>query len=102
MAEAIGAVDQWADYLVERGSDPFAAMLIPLAGLVDDADFAFKAVEGFGSMEGYGEYIDVYTGGGFMRAEALFGRLVDCNSSRVYVMERVRLAAQEQLTSAAE
>jgi hypothetical protein len=36
----------------------------------------------------------MYTGGGFLRAEELFGRLLDCNSARIYNLERVRLAAQ--------
>ena len=59
----------------------------------DDADYTFKSVEGFESIEAYGQYTDVYTGGGFLRAEELFGRLLDCNSARVYALNRVRLAA---------
>ena len=72
---------------------PFAAMLFGLAGLPEeDADYTFKEVEGFESIEAYGKYTDVYTGGGFLRAEELFGRLLECNSARVYALNRVRLA----------
>ena len=70
-------------------------MLFPLAGLGNDADYTFKLVTGFDSMETFGRGTDMYTGGGFMQAEQLFGRLLDCNSPRVYTLERVRLAAQQ-------
>jgi hypothetical protein len=30
-----------------------------------------------------------------MRAQELFGRLLECNSARVYTLERVRLAAEQ-------
>lgn len=91
--EAIGALMQWAEYTKGRGSDAFSAVLFPLAGLENDADYSFKLVTGFNSMEAFGKGVDMYTGGGFMRAEQLFGRLLDCNSARVYTLERVRLAA---------
>lgn len=91
--EAIGALGQWAEYTKSRGSDAFSAVLFPLAGLGNDADYTFKLVTGFSSMEEFGKGTDMYTGGGFMRAEELFGRLLDCNSARVYTLERVRLAA---------
>lgn len=91
--EAIGALGQWAEYTKSRGSDAFSAVLFPLAGLGNDADYTFKLVTGFSSMEEFGKGTDMYTGGGFMRAEELFSRLLDCNSARVYTLERVRLAA---------
>jgi hypothetical protein len=94
--EAITALQEWSKYLDGRGSSPLSAMLFGLAGLPDDADYTFKAVEGFESMAAYGQYTDVYTGGGFLRAEELFGRLFDCNSARVYVLNRVRAAAAAQ------
>jgi len=65
----------------------------PLAGLADDADYDFKVVTGFYSMQAFGRGTDMYTGGGFLRAEGLFGRLLTCNSPRIYRLERVRLAA---------
>jgi hypothetical protein len=91
--EAIAALGQWAEYTKGRDSNPFSALLFPLAGLGNDADYTFKLVTGFESMEAFGKGTDMYTGGGFMRAEELFGRLLDCNSARVYTLDRVRLAA---------
>ena len=90
--EAIAALEQWAEYTKSRGSDAFSAMLFPLAGLGNDADYTFKLVTGFESMEAFGKGTDMYTGGGFLRAEELLGRLLECNSARVYALDRVRLA----------
>jgi hypothetical protein len=91
--EAIAAATQWAEYTKSRGPEAFSAFLFPLAGLEGDADYDFKIVTGFDSMEAFGRATDMYTGGGFMRAEELFGRLLTCNSPRIYNLERVRLAA---------
>jgi hypothetical protein len=91
--EAIAALEQWAEYTKSRGSDAFSALLFPLAGLGSDADFTFKLVTLFDSMEAFGRGADMYTGGGFLRAEELLGRLLDCNSARVYTLDRVRLTA---------
>ena len=91
--EALNALRQWAEYTKGRGADAFSAVLFPLAGLANDADYTFKLVTGFDSMEAFGKGTDMYTGGGFMRANELFGRLLTCNSARVYRLERVRLAA---------
>jgi hypothetical protein len=66
----------------------------PLAGLPNDAHYTFKAVEGFDSIQGFGKNTDIYTGGGFMRVDELLGRIIDCNSPRVYTLERVRQAAE--------
>jgi hypothetical protein len=94
--EAITALQEWSKYLATKGSSPFSAMLFGLAGLENDADYTFKSVEGFESMAAYGQYTDAYTGGGFLRADELFGRLLDCNSARVYALNRIRAAAQPQ------
>jgi hypothetical protein len=39
--------------------------------------------------------LDVITRGGYQRADELFGRLLDCNSPRVYLFDLVRSAAEE-------
>jgi len=91
--EAIAAGRQWLEYLAGMGSDTFSVLLIPLAGQTKDANFAFKVVTGFGSVQAYGKYLDVYTGGGFRKADELFGRLLDCDSARVYTSNRIRSAA---------
>jgi hypothetical protein len=92
--EALEALEQFEEYAAGRGSDIFAAALFPLGGLPGDADYTFKFVEGFQSMQAFGAATDVYTGGGFLRGEELLGRLLDCNSPRVYMIERVRQAAE--------
>jgi hypothetical protein len=91
--EAIAAATQWAEYANARGPEAFSAFLFPLAGLANDADYDFKVITGFASMQDFGKGTDMYTGGGFQRAEELFGRLLTCNSPRIYNLERVRLAA---------
>jgi hypothetical protein len=91
--EVIAASEQWAEYTKSNGAEEFSALLFPLAGLAGDVTYDFKAVSGFDSMEAFGRATDVYTRGGFMRAEELFGRLVTCNSARIYTLERVRTAA---------
>jgi hypothetical protein len=91
--EALAAAEQWAEYTKANGPEEFSAFLFPLAGLAGDADYDFKVVTGFDSMAAFGKATDVYTGGGFLRGEELFGRLLTCNSPRVYMLERVRLAA---------
>lgn len=91
--EALEALEQWAEYNKGRGGDEFSAVLFPLAGLTGDADYTFKLVTGFASMQAFGDGTDRYTGGGFLRGEELFSRLLTCNSPRVYTLDRVRLAA---------
>ena len=92
--EALTALGQWADYAAGRGSTTFSAVLFALAGLPADAHYTFKSIEGFDSIQAYGKYVDMYTAGGFMRAEELLDRVFECNSARVYGIERVRLAAR--------
>ena len=94
--EALAALGQWSEFVTGKGSEMFSAVLFALAGLPNDAHYTFKAVEGFESMQAYGKYLDMYTAGGFMRADELLDRLLDCNSPRVYGIERVRLAARAQ------
>jgi hypothetical protein len=91
--EVMAANEQWAEYWKTNGTDQFIALLFPLAGLAGDADYDFKVVTGWESMEAFGKATDVYTGGGFLRGEELFSRLVTCNSPRIYTLERVRAPA---------
>lgn len=98
--EAIAALGQVAEYMAGRGSDAFSAVLFPLAGLPNNAHYTFKHVIGSASMDAFGKDVDVYTAGGFRRADEVLGRVVDCNSPRVYTLERVRLAAPPPSTGA--
>jgi hypothetical protein len=92
--EAIEALRQWSDYVAERGHSGFDAVLFPLAGESPDADYSFKSVHGFNSVEEMGRAIDLYTTGGVQRSNEILGRVIDCDSPRVYLSDRVRSAAQ--------
>ena len=94
--DAIAAHEQWSEYLAEHGSDNFSAFLFGLAGLRDDINFNFKAVRAFPNAQAYGQYLDVITAGGFMRAGELFDRVHDCDSPRVYVTNQIREANPEE------
>ena len=93
--EAMEALGQWSEYLAENGHDTFSGILFALAGQRDDVDYNFKEVRTFPDAEAYGRYVDIVTAGGFLRADELFGRLLDCDNPRVYVTNQVRQAAQE-------
>ena len=94
--EAIAAHGEWSEYLAENGSDTLSLFLFGVAGQRDDINYNFKTVRGFPNAEAYGQYVDIVTAGGFLRAEELFGRLLDCDSPRVYVTNQVRQATQEE------
>jgi hypothetical protein len=93
-AEAIEALSQWSNYVAERGHAGFDAVLFPLVGQSPDADYSFKSVHGFASVEEMGRAIDLYTTGGAQRSNEILGRVIDCDSPRVYAGNRVRTAAQ--------
>ena len=93
--EAITALGQWREYLVANGINEFNAVLFPVAGEEPDADYTFKSIEGYETIQSYGRTLDVITRGGYMRADELFSRLLDCNSPRVYQFDLVRRAAGE-------
>ena len=88
--EAIAAQRRWVEYMAERGDVGFDAILFPLAGETPDAEFTYKAVHAFPSVEQMGKSIDLYTTGGVQRRNQILGRVVDCDSPRVYLTHRVR------------
>ena len=95
IAQEVGpAIAQWGNYLAENGHDGFDGMLFPVAGERPDATYHFKTVHGFSSPVAYGEFMDIVTGGGLQVAQNLFGRLMDCDSPRIYAMTNVRVSAQ--------
>jgi hypothetical protein len=94
--EAIAALRQWSDYMAGRGSAGFDAVLFPLAGANPTAGGSFKTVHGFASVEEMGHGIDLFTTGGVQMQNQILGRVVDCNSPRVYLSERVRSAAPQR------
>jgi hypothetical protein len=93
--EAIDAHRQWGEFLAERGSDNFMGAIIPIAGEDPDADYDYKAVTGFDSAEAYGRFISTVVPGGLQRAGQLFGRVTECDTSRLYTSVPVRTSAQD-------
>ena len=93
--EALTALGQWREYLVANGVNEFNAVFFPVAGESPDADYDFKTVEGYETIESYGRALDVVTRGGYQRAGELFDRLLECDSPRVYIFDLVRRAADE-------
>jgi len=90
VAEAIDAERAWGEYMAGRGEAGLDGVLFPLAGESPDADFTYKAVHNFASLEQLGKAIDLYTTGGRQRQNQLLGRVVDCDSPRLYLSHRVR------------
>lgn len=90
--EALAAHGQWGNYLAENGSDVFMGALIPIAGEDPDADYDYKSIAGFDSAEAYGQFLGTIVPGGLQRAGQLFGRLTDCDTSRIYLSNQVRAA----------
>ena len=95
-AEAIAALRQWTDYMGGRGGAAgLDAIMFPLAGKSSEADYTFKHVHAFGSIEELGRGIDLYTTGGVQMQNQMLGRVMSCDSARIYTTERVRTAAQQ-------
>ena len=91
--EAIAAIAEWAQYLADNGSDLPHWVNFPVAGESADADYDFKLSTGFSDPVAYGKFMDFYTSKGYSKANELFGRLMDCNSARVYAIIPARVAA---------
>ena len=94
--DALAAVNAWIAYEKEKGIASDHYILFPAYGERSDAKYSFKWVT-TSTWEAFGKSYDQYgTGGGWMKAEELFDGLLDCDSSRVYVSERVRRMAQSK------
>jgi hypothetical protein len=91
--DALAAHRQWGEFLAEHGSDNFMGTIIPIAGEDPDADYDYKAVTGFSSVEAYGKFLATVIPGGLERAGQLFGRVAECDTSRVYRTVQIRAAA---------
>ncbi len=79
--------------LPEHGIEADHYVLFPAFGERSDAKYDFKWVT-TRTWDAFGKSYDQYgTGGGWMKARELFEGLLDCDSSRVYVSERVRRLA---------
>lgn len=93
LPDALAAIDAWIAYGKEHGiaSDNF--LLFPTFGETHDAKYSFKWVT-TASWDNWGKAYDQHgTGGGWLKAMDLFGGLLDCDSGRIYVSQRVRQMA---------
>lgn len=91
--DALAAVNGWIAYEKEHGVAADHYLLFPAFGERSDAKYSFKWVS-TSSWEAFGKSYDQYgTGGGWQKAQELFDGLLDCDSSRVYVSQRVRALA---------
>lgn len=95
--EARAAIVEYIDYLAENGSVNGHWILRPAAGEEADADYSFKWVRGYSSWDALGEYFElVFNGGGFQRLGEITGRVMSCDSPRVYNTRLVREMAATQ------
>lgn len=98
--DALGAVNAWIAYGKEHGIESDNYLLFPAMGEQRSAKYSFKWVT-TSSWEAFGKSYDQYgTAGGWQKAQELFGGLLDCDSSRVYVSQRVRRLAPASPSSA--
>jgi len=94
--EGRAAIVEWASYLAENGVDSGHWILRPAAGEAADADYTFKWVRSYPSWEELGEYFElVFNGGGFQRLQQISGRVMSCDSPRVYNTRIVREMADD-------
>ena len=89
--EAAGAMREWIDYLTANGSNSSHSLLLPGPGEVSNADYSFKWMKAHSSYVSLGKEFDlnINNGGNGRRAE-LFGRLLTCDSPRMYNSSFVR------------
>lgn len=94
ITDVMEAMRRWAAYFEDRGHVGSQHLLLRFAGSMLEADFDFKVAEGLGSLESYGEFMNIYSSGGSTMANDLFEPLMDCDNRRLYLMERVRSPRQ--------
>ena len=95
IGETLGAGGRWAEWVGNSGSDVFMSQLYPFAGLAPDQNYTYKAVTGYESAEAYGQFLNTMTQNGFAGANAAVGILgpyVNCDSTRLYATNFVRIA----------
>jgi len=94
--EARAAIVEWTEYLAENGSTNGHWILRPAAGEAADADYSFKWVRAYSSWDTLGEYFELlFNGGGFQQLGEITGRVMSCDSPRVYNSRLVRQIAEE-------
>jgi len=83
--EAAGAIREWIDYLTENGSSSSHSLLVPGPGEASDADYSFKWLKAHSSYISLGKEFELnLNNGGIGMRNDLFGRVMSCDSSRIY------------------
>jgi hypothetical protein len=91
--DALSAVNSWIGYEKEHGVESDNYLLFPAFGESRSAKYSFKWVT-TSSWEAFGKSYDQYgTGGGWQKWDELTEGLLECDSGRVYVSQRVRQMA---------
>lgn len=86
------AMAEWSQHMTDQGSPTGIFHWYPAYGGGGE-DFDFKWLEAHESLAALGADFDNYgTGGGFIKSGQLFGHLLDCDSSRVYLAKSRRFA----------
>jgi len=96
---SIDAVDaamrRWTATMAEAGSETASFYWFPVYGGGDE-DFDFKWVEAFADYSAWGADYDLWGNGEMaMRWQSEFGRLIDCDSARVYDYRARRIAGMQ-------
>ncbi len=77
------ALESWAEYRTEHGSNAGMWVFFPAYG-GGDAEFDFKWITSHANYEGLGADYDQYSTAGYEKAGELFAGLLDCDESRAY------------------
>ena len=95
--EAGTAIMQYTEYLAENGSDSGHWILRPGPGEEGDATHSFKWVVSYTSYDSLGHDFDLFfNGGGDQRFGALTGRVMSCDSPRLYNARNIRAMADNE------
>lgn len=89
------ALRAWADYRAGHGSEAGMWVLFPAYGGGGE-EFDFKWVTGYQNLASNGADWDQYSESGWQKAEELFTGLLECDSSRVYIAQNRRMAADDE------
>ncbi len=94
--EAHNAIIQYTEFLTENGSDAGHWIMRPGIGEEADADYTFKWITAYTSYASIGHDFDLYyNGGGAQRLNQLTGRIMSCDSARLYNSRVLREGAED-------
>ena len=94
--EAGAAMGRYIEFLTENGSDAGHWVLRPGPGGAAGDSYDFKWVTAYTSYAGLGHGFELYyNGGGQQQLEAEIGRIMSCDSARIYNSRVVREMAEE-------